>query len=689
MKISIYNSGVEWLSPSGWRDGFMRISRCLGVAMLVIVTMSPLVLRASEFQEPTAEELRMTADPAAPGAAAVYLYYEEIDNDPMHYRSIYARVKVLTDKGKDLATVELPYLRKEYKITDISGRTIHPDGTVARLTVKPEDLMTSKSGQLEIARKVFTLPSVTVGSILEYRYQIHYDDQHFSSPMWQIQGRYYVHKAHYMFIPFENFMPRATEMSGSRILTDSKGREVSSLVWWFHLPKGVTVVQGMNGYSVDVTDVPPDPDEEFMPPIESMLYRVFFYYESAPNAKEYWESAAKEWSKGVDKFAAPSGTIKKAAAEIVRAGDSDEVKAQKLYTAVQALDNTDYTRARSLSEMKALKIKVEKSAGDVWKQKSGSSNDIALLYLALARAAGLKAFAVKVVDRNVALFDPSFMSTAQLSDTLVLVGIDGKGLLLDPGEKMCTFGQVSWRHSDAGGLRQGPKGPGFLTTPGQSYSANLLTRSGEVTLDAQGGMTSYFTFTMRGQEALNWRQRALEISPDELKKAFEKWMRPMMPQGVEAHVDHFLGLRDPNVYLMAVVKAKGTLGTALPHRLLLPGQFFESRGDEPFVQEKTRVTPVDMQYAEEVSDNVVYHFPAGFTVEGAPKGVTEMWKGHAEYTVTTQAGAEQITVGRLLARAFDLAKADEYQALRGFYQKAAVADKSMLVLSAAPAGKTN
>ncbi len=106
----------------------MRISSCLRSAVMLFAASLPIVLRA-QFQEPTSEELKMTSDPAAPGAAAVYLYYEEIDNDPLHYQSIYARIKVLTDKGKDLATVDLPYLRSEYKITNISGRTIHPDGT--------------------------------------------------------------------------------------------------------------------------------------------------------------------------------------------------------------------------------------------------------------------------------------------------------------------------------------------------------------------------------------------------------------------------------------------------------------------------------------------------------------------------------------------------------------------------------
>ena len=67
-------------------------------------------------------------------------------------------------------------------------------------------------------------------------------------------------------------------------------------------------------------------------------------------------------------------------------------KAKKLYKAVQALDNTDYSRKKSESELKQLKLKEAKHAEDTWEQKSGTSEDIALLYLAMARAAGLTAY---------------------------------------------------------------------------------------------------------------------------------------------------------------------------------------------------------------------------------------------------------------------------------------------------------
>jgi len=103
-------------------------------------------------------------------------------------------------KGKELATQEVPYLKGNFKITDIKARTIHSDGTIIRLR-KPEDLLVSKSGDQQIERKVFTLPSVEVGSILEFTYTIRYDDNHYSSPMWEIQRDYFVHKGHYQFTP--------------------------------------------------------------------------------------------------------------------------------------------------------------------------------------------------------------------------------------------------------------------------------------------------------------------------------------------------------------------------------------------------------------------------------------------------------------------------------------------------------
>ena len=363
----------------------------LRTSLLLVAFTSPALLLA-QFQPPNPDELKMTSDPKAPGAAAVYLEINEDANDPIHYESYYARIKVLTEKGKELATVSLPYRNKMFKIDAIQGRTIHADGTILPLTVKPEDLLISKVGESQINKKVFTLPSAEVGSILEYKYILRYDDNNYSSPWWDVQLPFFVHKAHYQFTPFKAFLP-GTQNETSSYLTDENGDTVNTLIWWGRLPAGTTVTQvpASGRYTLDVTDVPPEPDEQFMPPIENMLYVVRFYYKSSSTASQFWVDAGKRWVKQVDHFAEPSGAIRAAAAGIVAPTDAPLDKAKKLYAAVQALDNTDYSRKKSESEMKQLNIKSAKTAEDTWKQKSGDSEDIAMLYLALLRGAGLTA----------------------------------------------------------------------------------------------------------------------------------------------------------------------------------------------------------------------------------------------------------------------------------------------------------
>lgn len=665
----------------------MRISVLLRNLPLLLVLASPVLLSA-QFQKPTDEELKMTADPKAPGAAAVYLNVEEIANDNLNFQSVYARIKVLSEKGKELATVEVPYLRSDSTITDIKARTIHADGTIIPLEGKPQDLLiaktTTKEGNLQINRKVFTLPSVEVGSILEYKYLIQGKENTSTSPKWDIQRHYFVHKAHYSFTPFKAFLPGIMNLTNS-YMEDAHQRVINTLIWWPKLPEGVTVIKDAAGrYSVDITDVPPAPDEEYMPPIQSVLYKVFFYYKAASSALGFWIDDGKLWSKDVDQFAKPSKSLNEAISGLIAPGDSDLDKAKKLYKAVQALDNTDYSRKKSESELKQLKLKSAKHADDTWTQKSGSSEEIAMLYLAMLRSVGLTAYAYQVVDRERGLFDISYFTFNQFNDTLVVLIIDGKEIILDPGEKMCPFQTLSWRHSSAGGIMQSAKNNSIATSPDQFYANNKTLRLGDVTLDGHGAFTGSFRFIMTGQQALRWRQAALRNDLDEVKKQFDHSLGSIFPEGVEARIDHFTGLDDPDVNLIAFVNAKGSIGAATSRRLLLPAFFFETRGMTPFVAQEKRTQPVDMRYGDMVTDEVTYHLPAGFTVEGAPKDDKIVWPQHANFIIKTVPAPGQITIARALASGFTFAKPEEYNDLRGFYQKVAAADQQQLVLTTAP-----
>src|SRR5205823_267184 len=152
----------------------------------------PIAAHADQWTAPTPEELKMTAASEAPGAPAIYLNREEITDDQLHMWRKYARIKVLTEGGKEYANVEVgQYNSSEhggYKIEAVSGRTIHPDGTITPFTGKPYEKLIEKGQGYKETAKVFTLPSVEVGSIIEYRYELRYDDNYYIAPSWFIQS---------------------------------------------------------------------------------------------------------------------------------------------------------------------------------------------------------------------------------------------------------------------------------------------------------------------------------------------------------------------------------------------------------------------------------------------------------------------------------------------------------------------
>jgi hypothetical protein len=636
-------------------------------ALWILFLASPLLVQA-QFQPPTNEELKMTSDPKAPGAAAVYLYREEITDDVDHFHSFYARIKVLTEKGKQLATISVPYVPGADKVTKIEGRTIHPDGTVIPLTVKPDDLLAYKTKGLQMNALVFSLPSVEVGSILEYSFR--YSGDTFA-PTWWIQQPYFVHKAHYSFYP---------NLSGI----------MGGLLYTARIGSSEIVVKDKKGYfTLDIADVPPQPDEDWMLPINALLWRVEFYYSLFNSSKAFWDKSGQRWASSVLDFTNPSGHLKNAVAQIVAPTDTDEQKAAKIYAAVQKLENTRFTRAKSAAERKKDKLKNINKAEDVWKQQSGSDDDIALLYVALARAAGLKVWPMRVVDRSRALFDSTYLSTFQLDDYIVIVELGGKEIYLDPGQKMCPFGSLHWKHTLASGLRLVEKGAVIATTPANSFKQAVVQRIGDLYVNTDGSVRGTVRFVMTGPDALHWRQLALENDADAVKKLFEESIRDEVPDGVQASFDHLMALEDYETNLIAIVNVSGNLGTVTGKHFFLPGLFFQSHAKHPFVAQDKRITPIDLHYSKMEQDHFTYHLPPGYAVESAPQTSDVTWSNYAMLRIHSAVNDGSVDVDRLFAYGFTLLEPNGYNSLHDFSQKVAVADQQQLVLTHAAATKGN
>ncbi|HEX3660421.1 MAG TPA: DUF3857 domain-containing protein [Acidobacteriaceae bacterium] len=620
----------------------------------------------------------MTVDPAAPDAPAVYLLREEIVNEAVHYHRVYARIKILTEKGKEeYSDVEIPYEKGVDNVAAVEGRTIHADGTVVPFTGKPYQKELLKAGGVRIMAKVFSMPDVQVGSIVEYRYELQYGEYWYSPPRWLIQQPIYVHKAHYQFVP------PAIELN-ELLDTDAFGvrKPVSRLLYLADLPQGTKMKEDLNGYELTVENIPPVPDEEYSPPMNSFSERVFFYYAPSMSGADYWNGMGKEWSKEVDRFAAPSDTIRQAVMQVTAPGDSDEVKLRKIYSAVMGLENTSFTREHSAAENRAEGLHV-KTAGDIWAQKRGTDDEITWLFIAMARMAGMKADAMIVADRDENFLNTGYLNWDQLEAEIAIVTVGGKEKYFDPGERYCAFGQLHWRHAQVQGMRQTDKGPTLAVTPEGPYTENRVARLAELKMGADGALQGVIRIAMTGVEALRWRQRALVTDEATVKKEFEDEMQQRVPDGVVVKMNHFLNLTDPASQLMAVMDVSGSMGTATGKHVFVPGAFFEARVKPPFGEAK-RQNPVDLHYPYVARDEVSLTLAAGLTMESLPTNAKVLLKNLALFQEVYGSKGSEYQQVRQMAMGTPLYKAEEYSQLRDFLQAASTQDQELLVLKRVP-----
>jgi hypothetical protein len=636
---------------------------------------------------PTPEELSMTSQPQVPGAAAVYLFREETTDDKLHMFSIYVRLKILNELGKEKGNVELNYYRgKEgtgFTVEDVQGRTIHPDGTIVPFTGKPYEKLVEKTGGFKFMAKVFSMPDVTIGSILEYRYKLRYDDMYFEAPDWYIQSNFWTRKAHYMWRPIDFSNPNFT-------LVNARGQASNIISWTTVLPTGANIVQSkvpgseQSIIDLNVQDVPPMPDEDYMPPISSFSYRVLFYYTAYRSGDEFWKSEGKYWAKQEDKFIGSGSVVSAAVKDIVAPSDTPDQKLRKIYAAVMKLENTRYTREHTTAEEKAQGFKEVHNADDIWTRKRGSDDQITGLFVAMARAAGLKAYVGYVTSRNRSIFVKNYLSLSELDDMIAIVNTDGKDQFFDPGSRDCPYGHLTWKHTFAGGIRQTDSGADFFSTPGEPYTFSRTQRIAELKLDPQGALSGKITMIYSGDPGVSWRQRALAGDSASLEHEIRTSVENLVPASLQLKVISIDNVDNYEQPLIAKFDVEGSLGASTGKRVLLPGDIFEANSKPAFPHEKREVA-VYFEYTRITQDAIRITYPATLSVESLPASNQDSFEKAIAYALTTESTPGSFTIRRNYAIGDVIFTTQQYPSLRAFYSKIENKDQENVVLTTASA----
>lgn len=671
---------------------FMRRCRVLLLGGIALGLLGSISANASEtFIKPTPEELSMTSLPGYPGAPAVILYKEEITKDDLHSMQSYYRIKILTEEGKKYANVELGYVSSsgwevgvadDKTLEDISGRTIHPDGTIIPFTGKPYLKVLEKAGGIKVQEKVFTLPDVEVGSIIEYRYATRINDYVFEPPTWLIQDDLYVKQAHFVWWPTAHRM------------VDEDEKEITTISWFPILPDGAKIENhemvggGQNGiplrtYELSVKDVPPRIKEEYMPPISSFSYRVRFSFTPYRTQQEYWTAVGKHWSKTVNNFASANDALRDATNKAVAGAITPEDKLHKIYATVMTLENTRFTRERDKREDAVAGARKVSNASDVLALGRGTPKELTYLFIAMARVAGFQAYAMYVPDRSEEIFTPYWMSMQQFDDVIAVVNLDGKERFFDPGSRYCPFGQLAWQHTLVQGLRQTDSGTSFANTVGDAYKINHTSRVANLTMGADGQITGKVNLIFTGAPAVGWRQTALRGDSEGLRKELRESAEAMLPKTLEVDVDQIKNVDDYEKPLEVVYKVKGTIGNSIGKRMLVPGDVFLANESATFPHDK-RESAVYFHYPQYLQDAVRVNFPSGLSVEAVPTSAKYSISNFGLYGIQYETTPTSVTSRRDFAFAEVIILPQDYGNLRSFYSQLESKDQESIVLKAAP-----
>jgi Domain of Unknown Function with PDB structure (DUF3857) len=653
--------------------------RCLGranvssrillvFALLLILPFPKSKVLADEWQPIDPADLKMTSEPKAPGAPAIYLYRQVDRKDASRAATEYnyVRIKILTEEGRDRANVAITYSDREH-VAGIRARTIHPDGRVINFDGQVFDKIVEKTKGVKVKAKVFTAPDVQVGSIIEYHFNYDFEDQYIFNSYWPVSDELFTRKAVFSLVPFKEWPVRWD--------------------WPAGLPAGTAPPKtGPDGIlRMTATDVPAFLEEEYMPPENELKFRVIFIYSEdgfEMDPQKFWHKFDKKEYGRMESFIDKKKELEAAVSQITAPNDPPDLKLRKIYTRVEQLRNLSFEPPRSEQEAQRDKLKKNDNAADVLKNGYGYGYEITWTFLALARAAGLESYGLMLSRRNEYFFNEKRMDKRELDSNAVLVKVNGKDLFFDPGAMFVPYGLLPWEETGVKGMKLDKDGGSWIVTTLAESSASQIVRAANLKLDDQGNLEGSVTLTFTGLEA--WSHRVRERNEDDQarKKALEEELKGAVTAATEVELSNQPDWKSTEAPLVAEfhIKIPGWVSSA-GHRALLPVGIF-SAPEKQIFSHAERVYPICFSYPYQKKDDVKIELPSGWTISNLPKPIDRDAKD-AEYVLKAEGESNQLHITRSVRSDLYILPKDTYPALRGFYQAVRSGDDQQIVLQPA------
>ncbi|MEA2694351.1 MAG: hypothetical protein QOJ16_3738 [Acidobacteriota bacterium] len=617
------------------KSAIFRCGAALAAVTLLALGAGPLA--AEDFPPIGDAERALKTVPGAPNAPAAVLFHKgEFQMlDPASHEvssrlSVQGRIKILTEEGKSQGEIEIEH-SNYVRLSGFAGRTVLPDGTVVPLPADAKFVRrVSKNRDLYVTAVAF--PAVTVGAILDYHYDLHFDSIFFIEP-W-----YFANRLPTLLSEIVYYIPKS--MSVQTWSRDPLGVGIKS--------ERADTVRGTRARNW-AERVAPVPREPLGFPFEDltaqivMLPTVFHAYGDARRLLETWATTSDLLLDDYDKVLHSDRKASHKAEDLAKAaGKGQRPQAAAIYRFVRDEIATEGGGHAFLNPEHSVDGTLGKGRGDVL--------DKALLLVAMLDAVKIKAKPVWAAERGHGLVDLRLANPAWFDQDVVVAEIDGQRIFLYPADRALGFGQLPAELEGTIAVIPDRKKPESVVLPEEPFEHNGRRAALKLAVDEKGAARGTGTLLLTGQHAterIGWKEDA-----DKTTTAWKEWLEKSYKDFAisEVKVTESAEEGKVEVHWAMAERAEEALGDELS---LLP-----SRPLGPVHQPLTgpaaqRRSPLLFDYADRDEVELDLTWPAGWSVERRPQAAHQENDAGALAIAVEVKEAERSLTYR---RRFDLAK---------------------------------
>jgi len=579
----------------------------------------------------------------------------------------HTRIKILNKNGYNAATIkEVLYVAdaaREEKMDDIKASTFNlVNNAVVETRLNKSDIITSRFIR-NFNRKVFTLPAIKEGSIIEFTYTVHSEYIRYLRP-WKFESEYpCLYNEYTVAIPDifsyladlrENVPLKLTrdEYFNTFMISDDEGTAMSSR-------QTFTARATITESKWVAKDIPSVKDEPFLRTIDNCISKIDFQLKEiripgqpVNNKYNSWQKVCDVLRKNEyfgDQIYANHHWLNDPVNELIGHTTDTVAIIKKVYEYVR--DNFSKTKDEGIY------LSDDNSLKDVFNNRKGSAAELNMLLIAMLKKLKINAEPVVLSTTDNGLAHPVYPIITEFNYLIAYVNAGNKDYFLDASDPYMGFNKLPLKCYN---------GYARILTPStipHLFNSDMLLEKENISVmvnSDEKGLTASFDEKLGYYHSLNFREDFSKVKTknieDHIKKefAFETTISDLNVDSMNAYdkcirmnYDVSFNFKDDIVYFNPLLN-KGIK-------------------ENPFKAD-TRKYPIEKDYASSLNYYLTFMIPKGYKVDELPKSVRALLnedEGKFEYLISANDDMVQLQCKLNFEKA--VYAPDDYQSIRDFY----------------------